>query len=231
MKKLTKLTNEIKKQLTAKAKAFEKGRASLKAYVVGDRENTFGLIGEWVAPPTYKDDGTIDADAICSGIQPDSILEYMGEAKDESGQAILPAAISTVRNMITASKPQGFKNMNQGGQPSPAREEAAEQIAKEMAKIGADGIDLIDATATVQILIEPFAKVAFGKHAKDPNTTDGKLPADKVLAFSAATLQAALRLVQAESKKSREASKTAKLAKADAEAFATKKARSGKVTA
>ena len=223
---MKKLTNEIKKQLTAKASAFEKGRESLKSYVVGDRKATFGLIGEWVAPPTYKDDGSIDADAICAGIQPDSILEYMGEAKDKDGNAILPAAISTVRNMITASKPEGFKNSNQGGQPSPAKEEAAELIEMELAKIDADGVDLIDATATVQILIEPFAKVAFKRFAKD-----GKLPADKVLPFSAATLQAALRLVQAESKKGRDAVKAEKLAKDDAEAFATKKARTGKVPA
>lgn len=221
---MIKLTDSVKKQLTKLSNAFQKNRDTLKEYVVGDRKKTFGLIGEWTAPPTYKADGTIDAAAISSGIQQDQILEYLGEAKDKDGKPKLIAAVSTVRGWINSSKPDEYKNTNQAGQPNEAREEAAEIVEKELAAINDDGINLIDAASTVQIIIEPFAKVAFDKLAKD-----GKLAANDVLAFTATTLRASLRWVQDEQKKQRESAKDAKVeadAKADAKVKAeTKSAR------
>tara|TARA_R100000963_G_C4622983_1_gene89967 strand:- start:217 stop:921 length:705 start_codon:yes stop_codon:yes gene_type:complete len=229
---MIKLTDSVKKQLTKLSNAFQKNRDTLKEYVVGDRKNTFGLIGEWTAPPTYKADGTIDAAAISSGIQQDSILEYLGEAKDKDGNAKLLAAVSTVRGWINSSKPDEYKNTNQAGQPNEAREEAAEIVEKELAAINEDGINLIDATSTVQIVIEPFAKVAFDKLAKND-----KLAADDVLAFTATTLRAALRLVQDQQKLQREAGKDAEAdkvkadAKADAKSIEAGPAVRGKIAA
>jgi hypothetical protein len=210
----TTLTDAIKKQLTTKANAFQKGRDGLKQFVVGNRtgatNKSFGLIGEWIAPPTYKADGTIDASAISSGIQQDSILEYLGEAKDKDGNAKLLAAVSTVRGWINSSKPDEYKNTNQAGQANPAREEATEQLAVELDKIDDKGIDLAAALDTITVLVDPFGKVAFDKLAKD-----GKLAKDDLLAFAARTLRAAMRLVQDQQKLQRD---NAKANKADDDA-------------
>lgn len=224
----TTLTDVIKKQLTTKANAFQKGRDGLKQFVVGDRKKTFGLIGEWTAPPTYKADGTIDASAISSGIQQDSILEYLGEAKDKDGNAKLLAAVSTVRGWINTSKPDEYKNTNQAGQANPAREEATDSLEVELQAINENGIGLVAALDIVTTITDPFGKVAFDKLAKD-----GKLAAEDVLAFSASTLRASLRLVQDEQKKQRESAKAhnaeadaAKaMAEADAAALETSNAR------
>jgi len=228
----TTLTDAIKKQLTTKANAFQKGRDGLKAFVVGDRKSSFGLIGDWIAPPTYKADGTIDASAISSGIQQDSILEYLSEAKDKDGNAKLLAAVSTVRGWINSSKPDEYKNANQAGQPNEAREEAAELVAAELDKIDDNGIELAAALDMLTLLVDPFASVAFDKLAKD-----GKLDKDDLLAFAARTLRSAMRLVQDQQKEQREANKdeaeankaeadAAKaIAEADAESLETSNAR------
>lgn len=231
----TTLTDTIKKQLTTKANAFQKGRDGLKVYVVGDRKNSFGLIGEWIAPPTYKADGTIDASAISSGIQQDSILEYLSEAKDKDGNAKLLAAVSTVRGWINTSKPNEYKNANQAGQANPARDEAADQLAIELGRINDSGIDLAAALDAITVLVDPFGKVAFDKLAKD-----GKLAKGDLLAFAAGTLRAAMRLVQDQQKEQREAAKADKadddaakaesdaakaIAEADAESMETSNAR------
>lgn len=218
----TTLTDTIKKQLSTKASAFQKGRDGLKAFVIGDRVKTFGLIGDWIAPPTYKADGTIDAGAISSGIQQDSILEYLSEAKDKDGNAKLLAAVSTVRGWINTSKPDEYKNANQAGQANPAREEAAEQLAIELDKVNDSGIDHAAALDMLTLLVDPFATVAFDKLAKD-----GKLAKGDLLAFAAGTLRAAMRLVQDQQKEQRETAKAdkvidelaKKIAKADAKSM------------
>ena len=99
---MKKISEEQIKKLKAWASKFEKNKTGGKAFVVGDRENTFGLIGRWTSPPTFKENGSIDASAISDGVQQDNIMEVLESVKDKDGVSTIPSAVSTVRDQKTA---------------------------------------------------------------------------------------------------------------------------------